>query len=162
MMSESPTSSAPKTIELMAFRIGPQEFCVDIVSVREIRGWTPATALPHSPAFVRGVINLRGVVLPIVDLAARLGLASVEPTSRHVIVVAQVGKQIVGLLVDAVSEILTVADDMVQPTPDVASTMAKTFVRGVLAIDQRMISLIALDEILPKTEILSKTLRDAA
>ena len=143
-------------IELMAFRIGSQEFCVDIVSVREIRGWTPATALPHSPGFVRGVINLRGVVLPIVDLATRLGLPSVTPTSRHVIIVAQVGTQLVGLLVDAVSEILTVSDDVIQPTPDVASEMAKTFIRGVLAIDQRMISLIALDEVLPKT------LRDAA
>ena len=155
-MSEMNTIHTPTVTELMAFRIGVQEFCVDIVSVREIRGWTPATALPHSPPFVRGVINLRGVVLPIVDLAARLGLAPVEPTSRHVIIVAQVGKQIVGLLVDAVSEILTVTDDMVQPTPEVASEMAKTFVRGVLAINQRMISLIALDEILPKT------LREAA
>jgi purine-binding chemotaxis protein CheW len=155
-MSEMNTPHMPDGVELMAFRIGSQEFCVDIVSVREIRGWTPATALPHSPDFVRGVINLRGVVLPIVDLAARLGLARVEPTSRHVIIVAQVGKQIVGLLVDAVSEILTVTDDMIQPTPDVASEMAKIFVRGVLAINERMISLIALDEILPKT------LRDAA
>jgi len=155
-MTETTTTHAAKDIELMAFRIGEQEFCVDIVSVREIRGWTPATALPHSPGFVRGVINLRGAVLPIVDLAARLGLASVEPTSRHVIIVAQVGRQIIGLLVDAVSEILTVADGTVQPTPDVASEMAKTFVRGVLAINGRMISLIALDDILPKT------LRDAA
>jgi purine-binding chemotaxis protein CheW len=155
-MTETTTTHAAKDIELMAFRIGEQEFCVDIVSVREIRGWTPATALPHSPGFVRGVINLRGAVLPIVDLAARLGLASVEPTSRHVIIVAQVGRQIIGLLVDAVSEILTVAEGTVQPTPDVASEMAKTFVRGVLAINGRMISLIALDDILPKT------LRDAA
>jgi purine-binding chemotaxis protein CheW len=155
-MSETNLTQAANGIELMAFRIGAQEFCLDIVTVREIRGWTPATALPHSPAFVRGVINLRGVVLPIVDLAARLGLAAPEPTSRHVIIVAQVGRQVVGLLVDAVSEILTVTSDMIQPTPDVASEMAKTFVRGVLAIDQRMISLIALDEILPKT------LRDAA
>jgi chemotaxis signal transduction protein len=76
--------------------------------------------------------------------------------SRHVIIVAQVGRQIVGLLVDGVSEILTVTPDMIQPTPDVASEMAKTFVRGVLAINQRMISLIALDEVLPKT------MRDAA
>jgi purine-binding chemotaxis protein CheW len=155
-MSEMKAAAMPNSVELMAFRIGSQEFCVDIVSVREIRGWTPATALPHSPAFVRGVINLRGVVLPIVDLAARLGLACVEPTSRHVIIVAQIERQMVGLLVDAVSEILTVTDDMVQPTPDVASEMAKTFVRGVLAINERMISLIALDEILPTT------LRDAA
>lgn len=155
-MTEMTTIHTLKGIELMAFRIGAQEFCIDIVQVREIRGWTPATALPHSPEFVRGVINLRGAVLPIVDLAARLGLESVEPTSRHVIIVAQVGRQIIGLLVDAVSEILTVGEGTVQPTPDVASEMAKTFVRGVLAINGRMISLIGLDEILPKT------LRDAA
>jgi purine-binding chemotaxis protein CheW len=155
-MSESPPSSAPRTIELMAFRIGAQEFCVDIVSVREIRGWTPATALPHSPAFVRGVINLRGAVLPIVDLAARLGLPAIEANSRNVVIVAQIGRQIVGLLVDAVSEILTVAEEAIQPTPDVASEMAKTFVRGVLAMQGRMISLIALDDLLPKSQ------RDAA
>src|SRR5258708_26769291 len=94
-MTETTTLHTAKGIELMAFRIGAQEFCIDIVSVREIRGWTPATALPHSPGFVRGVINLRGAVLPIVDLAARLGLESVHPTSRHVIIVAQVGRQII-------------------------------------------------------------------
>ncbi|MGD0722651.1 MAG: chemotaxis protein CheW [Roseiarcus sp.] len=154
-MSET-TAHTLKAIELMAFRIGAQEFCIDIGSVREIRGWTPATALPHSPEFVRGVINLRGAVLPIVDLAARLGLESVDPTSRHVIIVAQVGRQIIGLLVDAVSEILTVGDGTVQPTPDVASEMARRFVRGVLAINGRMISLVALDD------IFSKTLREAA
>jgi len=150
-MTETTTLHTLKGIELMAFRIGAQEFCIDIVSVREIRGWTPATPLPHSPQYVRGVINLRGAVLPIVDLAARLGRGSVDPSSRHVIIVAQVGRQIVGLLVDAVSEILTVPDGAVQPTPNVASEMAKTFVRGVLALDGRMISFVALDEILPKT-----------
>ena len=142
--------------ELMAFRIGTQEFCVDIMAVREIRGFAPATPLPQSPSFVRGVINLRGAVLPIVDLSARLGLGPAEPTARHVIMVVQIdsplGNQIVGLLVDAVSDILTVPGDAVQPTPDVASEMAKMFVRGVLAIEGRMISLIALDNVLPAVE----------
>ena len=75
--------------ELIAFRIGAQEFCVDIMAVREIRGYTPATALPQAPSFVRGVINLRGAVLAIVDLAARLGFPPAEPTARHVIMVRQ-------------------------------------------------------------------------
>ncbi len=138
--------------ELIAFRIGEQEFCVDIMVVREIRGWTPATPLPRSPGFVRGVINLRGAVLPIVDLASRLGFAATEPTQRHVIIVAQIGKQIVGLLVDAVSDILTVGDEMVQAPPDVASEMVRNFVQGLLAMDGRMISLISLDRVLPKQE----------
>ena len=139
--------------ELISFRIGAQEFCVDIMEVREIRGWTPATALPQAPAFVRGVINLRGAVLPIVDLGARLGLGTADPTARHVIIVAQVQNQVVGLLVDAVSDILTVTDDMIQPTPDVASEMVRTFVRGLLAIDGRMVSFISLDRVLPDREL---------
>jgi purine-binding chemotaxis protein CheW len=139
--------------ELISFRIGEQEFCVDIMEVREIRGWTPATALPQAPTFVRGVINLRGAVLPIVDLGARLGLGTAEPTARHVIIVAQVQNQIVGLLVDAVSDILTVTDDQVQPTPDVASEMVRTFVRGLLAIEGRMVSFISLDRVLPDREL---------
>ncbi len=143
-------STSPR--ELITFLIGNQEFCVDIMSVREIRGWTPATPLPHSPDFVRGVINLRGAVLSIVDLAARFGLPATEPSARHVIIVAQVGQQVVGLLVDAVSDILTVTGESIQPTPDVASDMARSFVRGVLAIDGRMISLITLDQVLPFSE----------
>ena len=139
--------------ELISFRIGAQEFCVDIMEVREIRGWTPATALPQAPPFVRGVINLRGAVLPIVDLGARLGLGAADPTARHVIIVAQVQNQVVGLLVDAVSDILTVTDDMIQPTPDVASEMVRTFVRGLLAIEGRMVSFISLDRVLPDNEL---------
>ncbi|HEX4767010.1 MAG TPA: chemotaxis protein CheW, partial [Lichenihabitans sp.] len=96
--------------------------------------------------------NLRGAVLSIVDLAARLGLPGTEPSARHVIIVAQVGHQVVGLLVDAVSDILTVTADAIQPTPDVASDMARSFVTGVLAIDGRMISLITLEQVLPKPE----------
>ena len=88
--------------ELIAFRIADQEFCVDIMQVREIRGWTPATPLPRTPSFMKGVINLRGAVLPIVDLGARLGLATSEPSARHVIMVVNVGGRTLGLLVEAV------------------------------------------------------------
>jgi purine-binding chemotaxis protein CheW len=135
--------------ELIVFRVEKQEFGINIMSVREFRGWTKATPLPGTPSFVRGIVNLRGSVLPIVDLAARLGFPPAEPTACHVIIVAQIGPQIVGILVDEVSDILNVTSDLVQPTPDVASEMAKTFVRGVVALDQRMISLIALDQVLP-------------
>lgn len=139
--------------ELISFRIGAQEFCVDIMAIREIRGWTAATALPQSPSFVKGVINLRGAVLPIVDLASRLGFESTEASDRNVIIVADIGGQVVGLLVDAVSDILTVTDDVIQPTPDVASETAKTFVRGLIAMDGRMISLIGLERVLPDMEL---------
>jgi purine-binding chemotaxis protein CheW len=140
----------PGTRELIAFRVGKQEFCINVMMVREIRGWTAATALPRSPRYVRGVINLRGAVLPIVDLAIRLGLPAIEPTARNVIIVVQIGQQQVGLLVDAVSDILTANSANIQPSPDVSSDLVKTFVKGLLPVDGRMISLIALDNALPR------------
>ncbi len=155
-MNQATKADTTSVRKVVAFRIGAQEFCVDIMSVREIRCWTPATALPHTPNFVRGVINLRGFVLPIVDLAARFGFSPTEPTAQHVIIVTQIGNRTIGLLVDAVSDILTVTDDVVQPTPDIVSDMVETFVRGVFLVDGRMISLVALDDIVPSSE------RDAA
>ncbi|MEO4000930.1 chemotaxis protein CheW [Mesorhizobium sp. CAU 1732] len=134
--------------ELIAFRLGEQEFCVDIMSVRDIRGWTPTTPLPHASDYVKGVINLRGAVLPVVDLAARLGFRPAEPSARHVIIITQVGTQTIGLLVDAVSDILTVNSGSIQPTPNVASELARVFMKGVIAMEGRMISLIALDSVL--------------
>ena len=149
-------AAAGETVELVAFRIGEQEYCVDIMAVREIRGWTQATMLPHAPPFVQGVINLRGTVLPIVDLSARLGLGACEPTPRHVTVVVHVETQVVGLLVDAVSDILTLTQEQIRPTPDIASETTKQFVKGVFAVEDRMISLIELEEVLPNLH------RDAA
>ena len=148
-MNQAAKSDSSSVRKVVAFRIGAQEFCVDIMSVREIRCWTPATALPHTPNFVRGVINLRGFVLPIIDLASRFGFPPTEPSAQHVIIVTQIGNRTVGLLVDAVSDILTVTDDLVQPTPDIVSDMVETFVRGVFLVDGRMISLVALDDIVP-------------
>ncbi|GAA3060202.1 chemotaxis protein CheW [Rhizobium viscosum] len=138
--------------ELIAFRIGDQEFCVNIMAVREIRGWTPATAMPHSPSYMIGVINLRGAVLPIIDLSARLGMKPVDPTARHVIIVAQVRRKVVGLLVEAVSDILTVTDDDIQPTPEISSDLQRQFARGILSIEKRMICLIELEALFPDTE----------
>ena len=151
-MHQTSKNLAEGARELIAFRIGEQEFCVDIMSVREIRGWTPATALPHSPGYVLGVINLRGAVLPIVDLSSRLGMKESDPSARHVIIVAPVHQKVVGLLVDAVSDILTVTDDNIQPTPEVSSELDRSFAKGVLAIEGRMICLIELESIFPEGE----------
>ena len=148
-MSEIVAKTSIAAREYITFRIGQQYYCVDIMSVREIRGWTPATSLPRAPGFVRGVINLRGVVLPVIDLSDRLGFAPAEPSPRHVIIVAQTGRQVIGLLVDAVSDIIAMAPEKLQATPDVGSEAAQDFVSGVMATDDRMIGVIALDNIMP-------------
>lgn len=139
--------------ELIAFRLGEQEFCLDVMNVREIRGWTPATQLPHAPSYMLGVINLRGMVLPIIDLSARMGFPPAEPSTRHAIMVVEIGKQVIGFLVDAVSEIFSGKDDEVQPTPEVASEMTRTLIQGVIAAEGRMISVLSLDMITTTTEL---------
>lgn len=145
----SPRPLQSETRELVAFRIGPQEFCLDIKTVREIRSWTPATCLPHAPHYVLGVINLRGSVVPIINLAERLDLGTPEPSARHVIIIAVIETQVIGILVDAVSDIMTVPQSAIQATPHVASESTQTFVRGVIAVEDRMLRLIDLEAVLP-------------
>ena len=106
--------------QFITFRSGEQEFGADIMTIREIRGWTETTPLPHAPVYVRGVINLRGVVLPVVDLKARLGATPTDANPKHVIVVVETGDRTIGLLVDAVSDILTVTAGDIQTTPELA------------------------------------------
>ncbi len=152
MISVSSQAGQGHGRELLSFRLGGQDFCIEVMVVREIRGWTPATPLPNAPSYVRGVVNLRGAVLPIVDLATKLGLSPAEPTKQHVIIVVQAGPQVVGLLVDGVNDILMVTDDMIQPTPPVASTLDQSYVTGLITIDDKMLSLLELDQVLPPPE----------
>jgi purine-binding chemotaxis protein CheW len=152
-MSAAAELSKADERELVSFRVGGQDFCVDIMSVREIRGWTPATVLPHAPPYILGVINLRGAVVPIVDLSARMGLEPIIPDARHVIVICVVDGQTVGFLVDAVSDILGVKQAAIQPTPTVASDLALAFFEGVIAIEQRMLRLIDIEAVLPRIAV---------
>ncbi|PVM85896.1 chemotaxis protein CheW [Caulobacter endophyticus] len=154
-MSEEIITTGAERRELISFRVGEQEYCVDIMAVREIRGWSPATTLPQSPGYMRGVINLRGAVLPIMDLACRLGMPVIEPTVRSVFIVVKAGDRMIGMLVDAVSDILSITDDLVQPTPDLACDAVRSFIRGIISIDGRMISEISLDRLLPEREALA-------
>ncbi|MEO7641787.1 MAG: chemotaxis protein CheW [Ramlibacter sp.] len=148
-MQDTANASKANARELIAFRVGEQEFCVDIMAVRELRGWTETTPLPQAPAYVRGVINLRGTVLPVIDMGVRIGLPACEASARHVIIVVCVGDQLVGLLVDSVCDILNVAEEGLQPTPEVACETLHSFVSALVSIDDRMVGLLALDHLLP-------------
>ena len=151
-MTDMSANASPTLRELISFRIGTQEFCVDITSVREIRGWTETTPVPLAPAYVRGVINLRGTVMPVVDMSLRLSRERTEPNDRHVIVVTYIGDQLVGLLVDAVCETLTLKDSDIQAAPDVGANAVQALVKGIIDVDGRMVTLIALDYVLPRID----------
>ncbi len=143
---------SPKTIELLTFRLADQEYSLDIMSVREIRGWTRATPLPHAPHYMKGVINLRGTVLPVMDLADRLGLSAREQTDRNVIIVVKLGDSMTGLLVDAVSDIIALTAADLQPPPDMSAGTAEGVVSALTLIDERMIRVLDLAATVNVTE----------
>ena len=133
--------------EFITFEIGDRRLGIDIMAIREIRAWSPATPLPNSPPHVRGVVNLRGVVLPVLDLSQRLGWGTTEPSGRHVIIVVRIGEQLQGIIVDAVSDIVTLAPEQLQAVPDVGQTQAAAYLDGIATIDGRLIMILGLDRI---------------
>lgn len=136
--------------DVVAFKLAEQDFCIDIGLVREIRGWAPTTVLPHAPEYVKGVINLRGSVVTVVDLSARLGFGAAEPSQRHVVIIAMHAGRVVGLLADLVSDIVTVNDEHMQNVPDIASDPAREFITGMITFDDgRILRKIDLEQLLP-------------
>jgi purine-binding chemotaxis protein CheW len=134
-------------VQLIAFSIGEQTYGVEITTVREIRAWNGATPLPNTREFVRGVINLRGTIVPIYDLRARFGLGQTEPTKNHVVVVTSVGEKWVGVLVDAVSDILTISRDDIHPVPE-GNTTDSELLTGIVTHENRMVALIDLEAVI--------------
>jgi len=133
--------------QFITFQIGEQYLGVDIMAIREIRAWTPTTLLPHVPAHVRGVVNLRGTVLPVIDLAARLGWGSTDPTARHVIIVVRINDQLQGLIVDAVNDIVTIDEAALQPPPNLSDNAASECLDGIASVEDRMVMILALDRL---------------
>ncbi|HWA19203.1 MAG TPA: chemotaxis protein CheW [Devosia sp.] len=141
-LTESPISTQ-NSLQLIAFSIGEQTYGVEITTVREIRAWNGATPLPNTRDYVRGVINLRGTIVPIFDLRARFGEGQTSPTKNHVVVVMSVGEKWVGMLVDAVSDILTIDKNEIHAVPDGNSNDTE-LLNGIVTHDSKMVGLIDL------------------
>lgn len=143
------------TLEIIAFHLHDQEFCVKTTTIREIRGWAPSTPIPHSPKDVVGVMNLRGTVIPIIDLAYKLGMQSTAANERSAIVVTEVKNMIIGMLVDKVSDILTIKSSDVQPAPEITTSFDKAFTDGIIARENGMICFLNLAKMFQDQEALA-------
>jgi purine-binding chemotaxis protein CheW len=132
------------TVEYLSFEVSGEGYAIDIALTREIRGWTEPSAMPDTPNYELGVINLRGEMLPLIDLAARLGLASPEIHARSVIIVAEVNNMAVGLLVDSVSNIIALFADDMRPPPDMANGGKHDYVSALTVVDEQMIRILDL------------------
>lgn len=147
-MPDTAEALADTQFEFITFSAGGQSYCLEITQIREIRRWTPVTALPHTPRDVLGVMNLRGAVIPIFDLAARFGLGATPANERNVVIVAAVEGATIGLLVESVSEILSVDKSAIQETPDIKSEATRNSILGMISVDETMVRVVNLGAVL--------------
>jgi purine-binding chemotaxis protein CheW len=134
--------------ELISFAIGDEQYGVDIMAVREIKGWSEITHLPRQPNYVRGVLNLRGVMVPIIDLRSRLGGELTDASALHVVIIVQVQDRQVGLLADRVLDIVAFEASQVQPVPRVARSGGADCLSGLVNAEAGMIALMDLEDLL--------------
>jgi purine-binding chemotaxis protein CheW len=144
----SAATSATAPTQFISFAIGNDQYGVDIMAVREIKGWSEITHLPKQPDYVRGVLNLRGVIVPIVDLRCRFGQGLTEATALHIVIIVQIGSRQVGLLADRVLDIVSLDASQIQPVPRIARSARVDFLSGLVTVDQAMIALIDLSNLL--------------
>lgn len=140
-------------LQLVSFEVGKEEFAIEILAVQEIIRMMPITAVPHSPAAVEGVLNLRGQVTPVVDLRKRFDLEPREHGQDSRIVVVEVGGHMLGFIVDRVNEVLRVNSNIVEPTPALTCGIDSDYVRGVGKMDDRLLILLDLDRLFQQDDI---------
>ena len=140
------------TDQFLTFIMADEEYGVDILCVQEIRGWENATPLPNSPPHIKGVINLRGTIVPIVDLRQCFGMESIEYTAITVVIVLKVqaekGDKVMGIVVDAVSDVYTLSEQDMRPAPDLGNLIETDFIRGLVNVNGKMVILLNIDKLL--------------
>ena len=156
LSSPSQTASAAVSTnlrEFLAFKLGAEEYGIDILRVQEIRSYEKPTRIAKAPDFIKGVINLRGVIVPIVDLRLKFHLDDASYTEFTVVIVLNIGSRVVGIVVDAVSDVITLSSDQLRPVPDFSSTIASEHVLAIGAIEERMLILIDIDKLMTSEEM---------
>jgi purine-binding chemotaxis protein CheW len=155
MQAQAPTGSASKKAsegpasEFLTFRLGAESYGIEILKVQEIRGYETPTAIASAPAFIKGVINLRGVIVPILDLRIKFQLGEARYDEFTVVIILNVAGRIVGVVVDSVSDVLTLAADAIRPTPEFASAAFDTrYITGLGTVDEQMIILVDIEKLM--------------
>ncbi len=162
MLSQSGASSTRSTAsgssagnaEFLTFRLGAEEYGIDILRVQEIRSFEEPTRIANAPSFIKGVVNLRGVIVPVVDLRIKLGCEKVEYNSFTVVIVLNIKGRVVGAVVDSVSDVLELARDSIKPAPEMSSAAVDTvFVTGIASVGERMLILMDIESLMSSPDM---------
>lgn len=142
MKKERATSGSS---EVLIFKLGNEEYGIDILNVQEIRGYDAVTTIANSPDYIKGVVNLRGTIVPIIDLRIKLQLGMPTYDALTVVIILNVGSKVIGMVVDGVSDVTTFAADQIKPVPELGTLFSSDYIRGMGAVDERMVILLDID-----------------
>lgn len=141
------------TDEFLTFTLGKEEYGIDILKVQEIRGYDSVTTIANSPKFIKGVINLRGIIVPIVDMRIKFNLGNVEYNEFTVVIILNINKRVVGMVVDGVSDVITLTDSQIKPAPEFGAAFDAEYLTGLGAIDERMLILVDIEKLMTSNDM---------
>lgn len=151
-MQEEQTSSGGSQ-ELLTFTLGGEEYGIDILKVQEIRGYDAVTAIANTPDFIKGVINLRGIIVPIVDMRIKFRLGNAEYDQFTVVIILNVANRVVGMVVDGVSDVITLTPEQIRPAPEFGSAIDTQYVMGLGTVDERMLILVDIEKLMSSQDM---------
>lgn len=143
----------PSGQEFLVFTLGDEEYGIDILKVQEIRGYDQVTRIANTPPFIKGVTNLRGVIVPILDLRVKFDQVDVEYNENTVVIVLNLGQRVVGIVVDGVSDVLSLTAEQIRPAPEFAVTLSTEYLTGLGALGERMLILVNIEKLLNSEEM---------
>jgi purine-binding chemotaxis protein CheW len=139
--------------ELLTFTLGKEEYGIDILKVQEIRGYDAVTAIANAPEFIKGVINLRGIIVPIVDMRIKFKLGNVTYNELTVVIILNVASRVVGIVVDGVSDVIALTSDQIKPAPEFSESLDMQYITGMGTVDQRMIIVVDIEKLMTSRDM---------
>ena len=148
-----PPMANPVANEFLTIRLGHEEYGIEILKVQEIRGYDAITQIANSPEFIKGVVNLRGIIVPIVDMRIKFDLGQAQYDQFTVVIILNVAGRVMGMVVDGVSDVLTLEDEQIRPTPGLGSIIDTEYIMGLGTVDERMLILIDIEKLMSSSDI---------
>jgi purine-binding chemotaxis protein CheW len=139
--------------EALAFRLGTEEYGIDIQKVQEIRGYESVTRIANTPDFIKGVVNLRGIIVPVIDMRIRFNLGTPTYDQSTVVIILNIADRVVGMVVDSVSDVITLSPEQIKPAPEMGTALDTSYLIGLGTLDQRMVILVDIDDLMSSEEI---------
>ena len=149
--TDAAPGNAPR--EILSFKLGAEEYGIDILKVQEIRGYEPPTRIANAPDFIKGVVNLRGTIVPIVDMRLRFNCAQAEYNSFTVVIILNLHRRVVGIVVDSVSDVMELAADNVRSAPDIESAIDSSCIVGLGSVAERMLILLDIEKLMSSVDM---------